>query len=253
MKSVRLLSLILFVFAFSCTSDDGSNIEDGTNPNPNLKATGSSASDFLSADKYDSIEVEIFYVDGFRPTTQTLSNLKNFMQVRLNKPDGIAFTETEIESPGNSPYTLDEIVTIESEIRTKYNRPNVLTLFVLFLDGKYTNDTNNSFTLGTAYRNTSFVVYENSIKFLSENVAGANLVQMETTVVLHEFCHLLGLVDFGSDMQTPHRDTAHGQHCDNENCLMFWQTENNMIAGAIDGIPQLDTNCINDLRANGGK
>jgi len=253
MKLLRLFTLFLLVFALSCSDDDSSDIENGTNKNPNLKATGSSAHAFLSDDEYDSLVVEIFYVENFRPNSQTLTNWKNFMEARLNKPGGITFSETEIESPGNSPYTLDEITALENNIRTKYNSPKVLTMFVLFLDGKFTTDTSNTFTLGTAYRNTSFVIYENSIQILSNNVAGANRTRMETTVVLHEFCHLLGLVNFGTKMQNSHQDTAHGQHCNNDECLMFWQAENNMASGIMNNIPQLDANCLADLRANGGK
>lgn len=57
-------------------------------------------------------------------------------------------------------------------------------------------------------------------------------------------------------MQTLHQDTAHGKHCDIENCLMYWTAETgegllNSITGG--NIPTLDTQCIADLQANGGK
>ncbi len=255
MKLLRIITLFLFAFALSCSSDDSSsNIENGINKGPNLKATGKSAHAFLSADNYESIVVEIVYVEGFRPTSQTLANLKNFMEARLNKPGGISFTETAIPSPGTSPYTLKEIAAIETQYRTKYNSPNVLALYAFFADGQYVNDTTTSFTLGTAYRNTSFVIYERTIQYLSTNIEALNRTNLESTVILHEFCHLLGLVNFGTPMQSQHQDKAHGEHCDNENCLMYWKTERNMVTDpAISAIPQLDANCIADLRANGGK
>lgn len=257
MKIFKWTALALLITVFSCSSDDNNNtiIENGTNPSANLKATGSSANDFLSAAKYNSVVIEVLYVTGFRPNAQTLTNLKQFMQNRLNKPGGITITEREISSPGSSPYDINEIAAIETLNRTKYNNANVLALYMLFLDGKSAQDTDSSFILGTAYRNTSFVMFENSVQGLSNSVGEPNRVDLETIVILHEMCHLLGLVNLGSPMQTEHLDEAHDKHCDNENCLMFWKTENSGVLQMMLGgnVPQLDDDCLADLRANGGK
>lgn len=256
MKFIKISLLVLILSVFSCSPDDESNtLENGINKSFNLKTTGSSANDFLSASKYSSLVIEILYVQNFRPNAQTLTNLKSFMEQRLNKPGGITIIETQIASPGGSPYTIDEIAKIETDNRTKYNNTGVLALYGLFLDGSFTDDTSNSFTLGIAYRNTSFVLFENSIRNLSDNINEPNRVDLETTVILHELCHLLGLVSLGSPMQTEHIDEAHGKHCDNQNCLMFWQTENSSVLQMMStgNVPQLDANCLADLKANGGK
>lgn len=50
---------------------------------------------------------------------------------------------------------------------------------------------------------------------------------LETTVVLHEMGHLLGLVNVGSEMVEPHEDESYDHHCDNEDCLMYWAIETN--------------------------
>jgi len=256
MKIFRLCTLALLLFTFSCSSDDdNSTTENGINHSANIKTTGSSANDFLSAAKYQSIVVEVLYVANFQPAPQTLLNLEQFMENRLNKPGGITITQRQIASPGTSPYDINEIVQIETVTRTKYNNGNVLTLYLLFIDGKSSGDTASSFTLGTAYRNTSFVVFENSVKGLSDSFGEPERADLETTVLLHELCHLLGLVNLGSAMQNEHLDEAHDKHCDNENCLMFWKTENNTVLQMMLGgnLPQLDANCIADLQANGGK
>lgn len=71
----------------------------------------------------------------------------------------------------------------------------------------------------------------------------------------HEVGHLLGLVDLGSPMQTNHKDVAHGNHCNNSGCLMYYTSETTDILGFLltGAIPTLDANCIADLKANGGK
>ncbi|HLA55837.1 MAG TPA: hypothetical protein VK623_07035 [Flavobacterium sp.] len=255
MKNYGFL-LLLLLFTFSCASDDDTETENGTNPSPNLHATGSSAHDFLSADKYTKLDIQIVYVTGFRPNEQTITNLRNFITARLNKPGGVTITETEVSSTGEAPYDLNEVAALESQYRTKYNLPDTLTFYLFFADGGSENDTTNSFILGTAYRNTSCVLYENSIQNLSNAINEPNRVDLETTVILHELGHLLGLVNLGSTMQTAHEDTGHDKHCNNNDCLMYWQVENSanlmqMMAGG--NVPQLDANCLADLAANGGK
>jgi hypothetical protein len=71
----------------------------------------------------------------------------------------------------------------------------------------------------------------------------------------HEFGHLFGLVDLGSPMQVNHKDAANGNHCNVNNCLMYYGAETTDILGFLltGNVPSLDVNCQNDIRANGGK
>jgi predicted Zn-dependent protease with MMP-like domain len=253
MKNYKLLFTLLLLFAFACSPDEDSMTENGTNPTPNLQATGSSADDFLSGSKYSRLAIELVYVEGFHPNAQTITNLRNFLEARLNKPGGITITEREISTTGQAPYTITEVAALETENRTLYNTPDTLAFYLFFCEGGNANDTGNSFILGTAYRNTSCVIYENSVQNLSNSINEPNRVVLETTVVLHEVGHLLGLVDFGSPMQTPHEDASHLHHCSHSNCLMYWTVESSSAMANMIGIPELDANCLADLAANGGK
>ena len=110
--------------------------------------------------------------------------------------------------------------------------------------------------MGVAYRNTSFVVFEETVQRFSGQPLAPSTTVLETTVLNHEFGHLLGLVNAGTTPQTDHQDVEHGRHCTTEDCLMFWTAETgegllNSISGGV--IPSLDPLCIQDLQANGGK
>jgi len=52
------------------------------------RAPGASAQDLLAASSYDSLIVQVQYVQGFQPTAQGLQNLQSFLAARLNKPAG---------------------------------------------------------------------------------------------------------------------------------------------------------------------
>ncbi|MES2545874.1 MAG: membrane metalloprotease [Bacteroidota bacterium] len=256
MRLLKILGLCLLLNISGCSKDDDfSDIENGINKSPNLKSTGASANGFLSASKYTSLVIEVLYVENFRPESQTLLNLKQFAESRLNKPNGISIIERQISVSAATTRTLQNLADIEKTNRTKYNNTGVLTLYILFIDGNYTSDTSSQFTLGAAYRNTSIVMFENSIRSLSNSVTEPARVDLETTTITHELCHLLGLVKLGSPMQTPHEDTAHEKHCINPNCLMYWKAENNSVSQMMTSgnVPQLDADCLADLFANGGK
>ena len=67
-------------------------------------------------------------------------------------------------SPAKAPYEISEVTQFEASNRSFYNAGNTLALYIFFADGGVTDDTSMSFTLGTAYRNTSLVVYEKSVQ-----------------------------------------------------------------------------------------
>lgn len=48
---------------------------------------------------------------------------------------------------------------------------------------------------------------------------------VEQTTLVHEFGHVAGLVNNGVTMTTAHHDSAHGAHCTNTDCVMYWQNE----------------------------
>src|SRR5690606_34184596 len=101
-----------------------------------------------------------------------------------------------------SIYSIDDVKSIEDANRSIFTFENQLSISALFLNGKSSSDSETATVLGTAYRNTSFVIFEETIKATSNEVFKPNKVTLESTVILHEFCHLLGLVNLGTNMVT---------------------------------------------------
>jgi predicted Zn-dependent protease len=254
MKKFRIIiCLIALGLSFSCSKTENLE-EDGINTAGNNKNTGSSARDFLQDVKYKSLVIEVSYAVNLLPTMQSLENMKAFLEQRLNKPGGITLVLNEIPLQSGSPFTSQEIRSIEDNFRTKYNNGSVLALHLLFLNGNSQNDTPSSFTLGVAYRNTSCVIFENSVQVLSMQPSQPSRIDLETTVMEHEICHLLGLVNIGAPMITNHLDSQNDKHCNVPSCLMYFQVESNSIMNMMNGnVPQLDANCLADLQGIGGK
>ena len=207
--------------------------------------------DFLVSDKYDKLELEIVSVNGYQPQSLSIENLQSFLAARLNKTGGITVIYKNIPSPGKSYYTLDDVEKVEKKEREHYTKGSTLCAFVFFADAPYSDPQ----VLGMAYGSTALAIFEKTVDDNSDGIGQPSRSTLESTVVEHEFGHLMGLVDNGTKMVNAHLDEAHGKHCDNQNCLMYYATETtDILSNLVSGnIPPLDENCINDLRANGGK
>ena len=219
--------------------------------NENNKAVGASANDLLSAAKYSSVKIEIQYMPGYQPDGAAVNNLMVFLNSLINKPGGVTIVQTQIASAGKTVLSLNDIATIEKNNRTVYTSGSQLGVYFLYTDGNYSEAN----VLGLAFRNTSMSLLGKTIHDNSGGIGQASRTKVVSTVLEHEFAHILGLVNIGSAMQTNHQDGAHGHHCNNTSCLMYYTSETTDILGILitGNIPVLDANCKADLTANGGK
>lgn len=261
--------LVAFAFGFwlGCSKENSRNEElkeivneegetETVDTSANKKSVGDSANDLLSDANYNELRLEFFYVEGFKPENATIENFENFLNSRLHKSQGISIELKPMSSQEKETYTTQEIRALEDSIRTLYNEDKSLAVFGIFLDGEYAENTENGSVLGIAYRNTSFVIFEETVQSFSGQTFGPSLEVLESTVLNHEFGHLLGMVNAGTPMQNHHQDEEHGRHCSDDNCLMYWTAETgegliNMLSGG--SIPEFDSQCLADLQANGGK
>ncbi len=255
MKNIFLSILLISFILISCSKNDdlGDVLNNGNYPYKSQ--VGYSANDILSAKIFTNLYIDVMYVEGFKPNAKTLTNLKNFIGARTYKTN-IIIEERLINAPTKSIYAMDDVRNIEDVSKTKFTSENELVISALFLNGKSSSDSESSVVLGTAYRNTSFVIFEETIQSFSDSPFEPSREVLESTVILHEFSHLLGLVNLGTNMVENHQDSTHGAHCVTENCLMYYQVENGKsVIGMFSGgqTPQLDSFCLEDLKANGGK
>lgn len=212
--------------------------------------TGTLARELLSAEVFKKLVVEILYVVGNRPSQEAIRRLQEFLEARLNKPKGIRILEEHaLPSPGKSQYTVGDARQIEDLNRRFFTRKDEIAVTVLFLDGSSTDVTG---TLGQAHRSTSIVIYEKALIAASAD-GGTRRDLLESAILHHEFGHLLGLVQGGDPSREGHRDSEHGDHCANPECLMHHSVESGLAASGGTQVPALDESCLADLRALGGR
>nr|WP_299385838.1 hypothetical protein [Allomuricauda sp.] len=263
-KKIALYTLMGFAILLGCSKDSGTTPpDDNIDRTPNLQATGSSANDILSNDNYDRILFEIAYVEGFRPQPGTIANFENFIRERTFKSNFV-FDYKSIPSPNKESLTIEEIDDLEQENRTAYNDGTILAVYIFFSDAPSDGDDLDEglVTLGAVYRNTSMVIYESTIRDLASQSNFVTVTEIETSTLHHEFGHLMGLVDLGTEQVNEHEDPSAPNHCNVSGCLMRAELEfggptmkilESNVSKGLAAIPQLGPQCILDLQNNGGR
>ncbi|MEL7833046.1 M12 family metallo-peptidase [Fodinibius sp. N2] len=251
-----LIIAILIGFVFqSCLDHTGPKTEV---PDPQYSHTqnpGTSANDFLADTSFKHLVVEVDYMPGYEPKTEAIDSLEAFFEQRLYKNSITIKEPTEIESRNQDSYSADDVRNIESEERSTFSQGDTLAAYFMIVDGKYSERE----LMGIAYFNTSNAFFGPAYDEASSGVGSISRERVEAISFRHEFGHLFGLVDIpnsGTEMQEPHRDQEHGNHCDNDQCLMYYATQTTDLIGNTvgdEGITPLDDNCIADLQGNGGK
>lgn len=261
--NIIVLSLMLFGVLASCSKDSS---DDSTPPSvdksANLRATGSSGNDILSNTNFDKLVIEVGFVTGFRPTQTAMDNFVSFLRQYTFKED-IEMVFKELPSPNEDSLSVQAIANLETKNRTAYNSGRTLAIYIYFSDAPSDGDDEDSdiVTLGAVYRNTSMVIYERTVRRLAAHSALISVADVETGTLNHEFGHLFGLVDLGTPALTNHEDPEAENHCITMGCLMRAELqfgagmrkylENRASKGMA--TPDLDAECLADLRGNGGR
>ena len=258
-------------FVFLCTAmlliqcakdDNGPADQPDDSKVGNLLATGASASDLLGNANFSNMVIEAVYNPGFRPTATAMTNFVTFLQERTSKVD-ISVVYRELPSTGLNEISIQQVADFEDENRTLYNDGDTIAVFIFFADTIAEGDDlqGGLVTLGAVYRNTSMVIFEETVKFLGAQSSQITESDIESATLMHEFGHLFGLVNLGTPQVNIHDDPLSPNHCIVDNCLMLAEIEFGQgLMGMLESrvgkgpiVPTLDAECILDLQSNGGQ
>ncbi|MCB9788615.1 MAG: hypothetical protein H6744_18210 [Deltaproteobacteria bacterium] len=231
--------------------------------------------DLVTAREYQALLVEIDHVSGHGPNAAALSQLEQQLDAlraagHLAKPGGVRFVIDEVLTPVGADHvsTFDELQALAQAHRSLVPAPGEAAIHVLYVDGHYQDDSEQSQILGFAYGGSWLVMLADNIDGGCDSSPLLSLpglspardqvcARAESTVFMHELGHLFGLVDNGAPMVTPHEDADHAHHDANEDCLMYWAIQGSKAIDLIaqrfkdnqQGAVSFDAACLADLDA----
>ncbi len=222
------ITLFALFFVVGCSKNTTATDEPagGVDKTPNLRAAGLSAKDLLSNEDFTKLKVEIAFVNGFKPTQRALNEFANYIRTNTFK-EIVEISFLELDSPEKENLSIQEVADLEEANRTVYNNGETLGVYIYFSDAPAEGDDEDSglVTLGAVYRNTSMVIYETTVRRLANSSASISNSDIEIATINHEFGHLFGLVNLGTEMVNNHEDENAQNHCNVSGCLMRAELE----------------------------
>ena len=243
---ITLLTVTMMIFT-GLSGCIGEDLDFGLGDENFVPIPGSLTMACLSSQKYTSMVLEIDYEPGYRPETSSTDLLKERLEQVCDKPDGIDILLTETNFQHSGSWSADDVRDKGSE--AKSNDPQTgTTLYwqALFPSGEYETDG----VLGVAVNPSTVAIFGDSVDeaegpFFSR----PSSEEIENCVLVHEFGHLLGLVNLVYQSPVDHEDPDHPGHSNNEESVMYWAVESSDISNIISGqLPdEFDQDDLDDL------
>ncbi len=161
---------------------------------------------------FDQIQFEIAAITSVTPSAEALSELQERLhENQICRRNNISFSvhARNYPPPPNNVFSSELLNSFETVLRRDRDLdPNDrrLKVFIAYVSGVWVKDEEMRFISGLTYTDSSFAIFKNFAK------------SHESTVLLHEFGHLLSVV---REYYENH-DDDHPHHCVNENCTMYW-------------------------------
>ncbi len=250
----RIILFASLMLTFTACSDDSSSLGGITDP-----SGLSQVQTFARATPYSKLVIELDSIEGFEPSNIDAKMVEHLTPL-VDKPGGIQIVRDQtIAARGEDHlWSFDEVKTLFAEHKTLELAGDQTRIHVIFVDGGYEDDTASGKTLGLAW-STNVVMFQQSIlNACSKPLLSTQLCPLaEQAILLHEFGHVLGLVNNGAPLTAGHQDTEHGRHCSNPDCIMYWEYEGAKVFEILqekllandDKFLTLDADCKADLAA----
>lgn len=180
--------------------------------------------------------IKVFYEPEAEPYTESIhdisvwqlleTNLHAIFQGRTKPPQLVvpkSLSEMQaIPKQSKLTWSVSDVMSLASGHETVAASGEVI-FSIFFLSGTAQEGAN---TLGYHISGTrTMAIFKDVIRMSATSGNPFLQYYVEQSTVVHEMGHALGLVNNGLPMKTNHQDAAHGAHCSNPNCVMYYSNE----------------------------
>lgn len=235
MRKYFVVIIYIFILFFSGCFGDGGNSSSSEQSSLELVTDIPALYSTVS-----QINVNVFYepdaepyegntLNGFAYWSILEANIAALYESRSMIPDiyvpRTVREMTEIPVQNKSSWSAQDVYDLAQSVISGYSSSPKACFYVFFVNGYLSEDgKNDASVIGASIIGTPIIVVFKDV--VRSTGASPTLVKyVEQTTLVHEFGHAMGLVNNGVTLLSRHQDTAHGHHCSNNDCIMYWLNE----------------------------
>jgi hypothetical protein len=237
MKKCFVISLFILLLIFSGCSGDGGSYSSSSSGQSTQELVTDIPALFSTVSQ---IDVEVFYEpcavpyegttqNGFSYWSILEANISVLFESRALIPDVYVPRSVKemklLSKQSRSSWTAQDIWDLAESVVTGYSSSPKAEFYIFFVKGYLSEEgKNESSVIGASLTNTPIIVVFKDV-VISTGASSSLVKYVEQTTLVHEFGHAMGFVNNGVPQSTNHQDTAHGHHCLNNDCVMYWLNE----------------------------
>lgn len=220
---MRIASLVVMVALVGCGSSGGDDDDDPPG---------------VFDPSVTEVRIEIDYESGNPPYTGAVVGFGDTFavsQANLDRVFGghktvtIPTTTAAMEDIGaidDEELTADDLRAIAAAHRQDRSAGNLHSYYVVFVSGLFTDGGGpNPNVLAVSIGSTGVIAMFKDVIAGTGGVVPNTERYVEQSTLVHELGHAIGLVANGVATTSAHHDTAHGAHCTNDRCVMYYLNE----------------------------
>ena len=217
--------------------------------------------DILNPANHERLWIEVDWMMGVEPDYtkqdkhEPLDAIRNAFNAYSKRTDiTVEKTHNTLSLPHNrSVHSLKSIKELENLHRTIEITREVFSIYIIYLNGSYSEDYSKYPTLGLAFSPSSIAIFKEQIDTVEPPIIDGKKNEknrdLERAVLLHELGLLLGLVGSYGEPVAPHEDATHAENCADTDCLMHYSVNSTRYTYELKGVIPRDycDDCKNDL------
>lgn len=198
---------------------------------------GSNARAMLRGDR-PGLVVEIDVQQGVRFGQDAVDHLVAVLGRVLDKPGGIRFAGGNTFASDRTAWSTDDLRAAAAANRSTATTDTEVSVHVLYVAGGHQQDGEQTSAIGIAFSASEVALFPDRWQGISGLLGSSAAV--ERAVLVHEFGHLLSLVNIGYRSDIDHEDPDHPGHSSNQQSVMFHAIESTLIGQVFSGPPPDD-------------